>query len=86
MQKRDEVYKQLAINITYYRRKAELTQEELAAKIGISRTHMSNIETPNVPTPFTTEVVFNIAEALNVKLMDLFVLYKHIEYMRKPSP
>lgn len=72
MVKHDEKYRQLALNIAYYRKKAHLTQIQLAEKIGISRTHMSNIEAPGVPTPFTTTVLFDIADALDVELSQLF--------------
>ncbi|MBS5872921.1 MAG: helix-turn-helix transcriptional regulator [Candidatus Fimivicinus sp.] len=72
MEKHADKYRQLAINIAYYRKKANLTQIKLAEKAGISRTHMSNIEAPNVPTVFTTTVLFDIADALSVELADLF--------------
>jgi transcriptional regulator with XRE-family HTH domain len=72
MDSHDEYYRQLALNIAYYRKKLGLTQLQFAEKVGISRTHMSNIEAPNVPTPFTTTTLFKISDALGVKLMDLF--------------
>lgn len=72
----EESYRQLAFNIAYYRRKAGLTQLQLAEKAGISRTHMSNIEAPNVPTPFSSTTLFNIADALGVALVDLFDFQK----------
>jgi len=67
-----ETYRQLALNIAYYRKKKGLTQLQLAEKAGISRTHLSNIEAPNVPTPFSTTTLFRLAEALGVELSDLF--------------
>ena len=36
------------LNIAYYRKMKNLTQEELAGRVGISRTHMGNIEVPNM--------------------------------------
>ena len=45
-----------------------------AEKIGISRTHMSNIEAPNMLTPVSLEVIFEIADALNIKPEVLFVM------------
>ena len=33
---------------------------------------MSNIEAPNVPTPFTTTVLFRIADVLGVEVKQLF--------------
>ena len=72
MEKHADKYRQLAINIAYYRKKANITQMELAEKVGISRTHMSNIEAPNVLTAFTTTVLFDIADALGVEPIQLF--------------
>lgn len=72
MKNHDEIYRQLAFNINYYRKKKGLTQIQLAEKIGLSRTHLSNIEAPNIPTSFSTTVLFNIAYELDVDLVDLF--------------
>ena len=72
MIKHYEYYNQIALNISYYRKKAGLTQARLAERVHISRGHMSNIEAPNVPTPFTTTILFDIADALEVELVDLF--------------
>ena len=68
----DEHFRQLAINISYYRRKAGLNQLQLAEKAGISRTYLSNIEAPNVSTSFSIKTLFRIADALGVELVDLF--------------
>lgn len=59
-------FKQLGLNITYYRKLRGLIQEELAEKVGISRTHLSNIEAPNAPTSISLETLFTIAEVLDV--------------------
>ena len=72
MNTHEEYYKQLAFNISYYRKKIGLTQIQLAEKVGISRTHMSNLEAPNVPTPFSTTVLFKIADSLGIELVALF--------------
>lgn len=72
MNSHDEYYHQLALNISYYRKKRGLTQLQLAEKAGISRTHMSNIESPNFPTPFSSTTLFRICDALEVELADLF--------------
>ena len=58
---------ELGINISYYRKLAGMTQEMLSEKIGISRSHLSAIEAPNLIRPFSLEILFNIANALNVK-------------------
>lgn len=71
--KNQDKYMELGFNIAYYRKKANLTQEELAEKVGISRSHLSAIEAPNVIRPFSLEILFDLAAALNVrpcKLLD----------------
>lgn len=42
-----------------------ITQIELAEAINISRTHMSNIEAPNMVTPVSLEVISDIANVLD---------------------
>ena len=69
-----ERFKQLGLNITYFRKLKGLTQEQLTEIVGISRTHLSNIEAPNMPTSISLELLFTIAEALDVepaKLLEL---------------
>ena len=64
-------YVELGLNIAFYRKHAGLTQEELAERAGIIRSHLSAIEAPNVIRPFSLEILFNIATALGVKTSSL---------------
>ena len=64
-------YVELGLNIAFYRKHAGLTQEELAERAGISRSHLSAIEAPNVIRPFSLEILFSIATALGVKTSSL---------------
>ena len=64
--KREQEYKMIGLNIAYYRKLSGLSQLQLAEKSGISRTHMSNIEAPNMPTSISLETLMDIADALNV--------------------
>ena len=64
-------YVELGLNIAFYRKHAGLTQEELAERAGISRSHLSAIEAPNDIRPFSLEILFNIATALGVKTSSL---------------
>ena len=67
-------FKQLGLNVTYYRKLKGLTQEEFAENISISRTHLSNIEAPNMPTSLSLDLFFTIADGLGVepaKLLEL---------------
>ena len=67
----EEKYRKLGLNIAYYRKERGLSQMELAERVEISRTHMSRIE--NNDCAPSLEVVFNIADALNVPVSDIFV-------------
>ena len=59
-------FKIIGLNIAYYRKLKGLSQMQLAEKANISRTHLSNIEAPNMPTSISIETLFDIAEILNV--------------------
>ena len=56
----------LGLTIAFYRRARGLTQSELAEAVHISRTHMSNIEAPNTKTSISLNLLFDIAEALDI--------------------
>lgn len=74
-----EEYRLIGLNIAYYRKLRHLTQLELAEKVGISRTHMSNIEAPNIPTSVSLEVLLKISKVLEIppaKLLN-FPLEEH---------
>ena len=62
-----DYYIELGFNIAYYRKRAGMTQDELAERIGISRSHLSAIEAPNIIRPFSLEILFSIAAAPRVK-------------------
>ena len=73
MDKRHEdSYKKLKFNITYIRKMQGLSQMQLAERIGISRTHMSNIEAPNMNTGISLEILFDIADTLGINIEKLF--------------
>ena len=66
-------YIEIGYNIAYYRKHAKLTQEQLAEKIGISRSHISALEAPNVMRKVSLELLFNIAAVLDVEVYKLFI-------------
>ena len=66
-------YRAIGLNIAYYRKLAGLTQLQLAESAGISRTHMSNIEAPNMPTSISLETLMDIADTLGVEPCTLLV-------------
>lgn len=69
--KRTQEYKMIGLNIAYYRKLKGLTQLKLAEKINISRTHMSNIEAPNMSTSISLETLLDIADALEIPAANL---------------
>jgi len=70
--KHKDKYIRIGLNIALNRKLKDMTQGELAEAIGISRTHMSNIEAPNMITPVSLEVIFDIAEVLQIQPEVLF--------------
>ena len=71
-EKRIRQFRELGLTISYYRKLKGLTQAELAQNVGLSRTHISNIEAPQVKTSISLESLFDIADALDVPVKDLF--------------
>ena len=63
-------YRNLGLNIAYYRKQKEYSQSELAEKINVSRTHMSRIETAECAV--SLDVVFAICDVLNISPDKLF--------------
>ena len=64
-------YIQLGIAISTLRRMRGLSQEQLAERANVSRSHISSIEAPGIARPFSLEVFFNIADALEIDPADL---------------
>ena len=64
-------YVQLGIVIAALRKMRGFSQEQLAEKANVSRSHISSIEAPGFARPFSLEVFFNIADALEIAPADL---------------
>lgn len=62
---------QLGIVIAAMRKMRGMSQEQLAEKAGISRSHLSAIEAPNMVRAFSMDIFFNISDALEVDPSDL---------------
>ncbi len=60
-------YIELGYNVAYYRKHAGLTQEALVEKAGISRQHLSAIEAPNICRPISMDLLFNLANVLQIE-------------------
>jgi len=69
MRKNAKLTKTICKRIRKYRHDAELTQEDLAEKVGVSRVYIGYVEQGrNTPS---LEILEKIAKALKVKLSDI---------------
>lgn len=62
---------QLGIAIAALRKMRGMSQEKLAEKANVSRSHISSIEAPGIVRSFSLDVFFNIADALEIAPEDL---------------
>jgi transcriptional regulator with XRE-family HTH domain len=69
-------YIEIGLNISFYRKRIGMTQEQLAEKSGLSRNFISTIEAPNIVKPLSLEALFNIAEALDIEAHKLLEIRK----------
>ncbi|BBB92264.1 MAG TPA: helix-turn-helix transcriptional regulator [Methylomusa anaerophila] len=69
----DERYRQIAKKIVHYRIRKGLSQDELADKIGISKSYLSKIEAPGSTKAFSLDVLFAIADGLDVDVIKFFM-------------
>lgn len=72
MDKHEEKFRQLGLSVAYYRKLCGMTQLQLAERVNLSRTHISNLEAPNMPTSISLGKLFDIADALGISVKKLF--------------
>ena len=77
MRKKDKdkyftIYKEIGRRIAFYRNLRGMSQEELAAKVDISTSHLAKIEAPNTNTSFSLDVLLVIADGLDVDVAAFF--------------
>ena len=65
-----DLYRNLGLNIAFYRKRSGLTQMQLAELLDIDRSHMSAIELANVGV--SLDVIFKMCEVLNMTPKELF--------------
>ena len=68
----DARLQRFGIKISDCRKSKGMTQAQLAEAVGISRTHMSNIEAPQMPTQVSVETLLTIADELETSIDELF--------------
>lgn len=66
-------YREIGRRIAVYRTMRGLSQEDLAAKIGISKSYLSKIEAENSDVEFSLYVLFSIAEGLSLDVSVFFL-------------
>ncbi len=71
-ERREKQYRELGLTIAYYRKLRGITQLQLAEDINVSRTHISNLEAPNMPTSISLDKLFDIADALEIPVSRFF--------------
>lgn len=71
MNKYEEKYKMIGQNIAKYRKDKGLSQEELAIRVGVSYSYITQIEAPNVVKKMSLEVLFDIADSLEIDVKEL---------------
>lgn len=62
---------EVGLSIAAIRKMEGLSQEQLAEKAHISRSHLSSIEAPNIVRSFSLDVLYNITDALGISAGDL---------------
>lgn len=62
----------LGLKISYYRKRAGLTQEDLAERIGVSTSYIGMIEAPNISKSASLRTVYAIASTLGIPVSKLF--------------
>ena len=74
---------QLGIAIAALRKMRGLSQEQLAEKANISRSHLSAIEAPGIVRAFSLDVFYNIADALEIAPSELINVSLFPDFLKK---
>ena len=67
----EDIYEIIAANIKVYRKKAKITQAELADRANYSHEFIRRIEAPNSKKYFSIDTLAQIAKGLDIKLENL---------------
>lgn len=66
-------YREVGRRIAFYRNLRRISQEDLAANIGISKSYLSKIEAVNSEDTYSLDVLFAIAQGLNLDVVVFFL-------------
>ena len=61
-----EYYINIGLKVSYFRKQAGLTQEQLAEKMNVATSFIGQIEAPNIVKAISLDTLFRIAKTLNV--------------------
>lgn len=78
------VREEVAKNLLFYRKKAGLTQRELAEKLGVKNTAVSNWESGN--NSVDIETLFQASKIFGVSLADMYGSYSTLDPAPSPAP
>lgn len=67
-----EQYREIGRKIAFYRNLRGLSQEDLAEKIEVSVSHISKIEAPQANTSLSLDMLYLIAEGLDIDIAAFF--------------
>ena len=62
-----EYYINIGLRVSYYRKKAGLTQEQFADKMNVATSFIGQIEAPNIVKSISLDTLFRIAQVLEVE-------------------
>ncbi len=65
-ERNDLRYIEIGYNVQYYRKHMHITQEQLAERLDISRQHLGAIEAPKIVRPVSMDLLFRIADELDI--------------------
>ena len=78
---------QIGIAISSLRKMRGMSQEQLAEKAGVSRSHLSAIEAPNMVRAFSMEAFLNISDALDVTPIELLqIAFVQDQILNRKNP
>ena len=79
-----ERYREIGFRIAYCRKCQKMTQEELAEKLNVSRQHIGAIEAPNVNRKISLDLIFDIADILNIE-PKYFLEFQNFPFQKAPE-
>ena len=65
-------YKKIGLKVSYYRKLAGMTQEQLAEKMRVGTSFIGQIEAPNIYKAISMDTLFRLAKALDIAPVKLF--------------